>query len=118
MSARDKGIMDVSANPAVAYDAQTWTVFDSTSASGFISLYAGEYTLGGEFTQAVIDQQIDITSVAGGSQGQSSGFQLFGSTPVDSDHFYEVWVWAGGDASADGWSVFWGSAALSYGNLT
>jgi hypothetical protein len=42
---------------------------------------------------------------------------LFGSTPVDSDHFYEIWVWAGGDAEADGWSLFWGSAALSYGNL-
>ena len=114
----DNGVMDVFANPAIAYDVDTWTVLDSASASGFVGLYVGEYTLDGEFTQSVIDQTIDITSVTGGNTGQISGFCLSGSTPVDSDHFYEIWVWAGGDASADGWSEFWGSAALSKGNLT
>lgn len=114
----DNGIMEVIANPAISYDAETWTVFDSANAGGFVGLYVGEYTLQGEFVQAVIDQQIDITSVAGGDQGSTFGFPLFGVTPVDSDHFYEVWVWAGGNAEADGWSAFWGSAALSYGNLT
>jgi len=109
----DNGIMDVVSNPAISWDTETWTVFDSAHAGGFVGLYVGEYTLQGEFVQAVIDQQINITSV-----GSTSGFTLFGSTPVDSDHFYEVWVWAGGDAEADGWSAFWGSAALSYGNLT
>jgi len=43
---------------------------------------------------------------------------LIASTPVDSDHFYEIWVWAGVDAEADGWSLFRGSAALSVANLT
>ncbi|HUH84415.1 MAG TPA: hypothetical protein VLX85_07380 [Stellaceae bacterium] len=114
----DNGIMDISANPAISYDAETWTVLDSAHAGGFVGLYVGEYTLQGEFEQAVIDQQIDVTSVAGGGQGSTSGYPLFGSTPVDSNHFYEIWVWAGGDAEADGWSLFWGSAALSYGNLS
>jgi len=114
----DNGLMEVFANPSVSYDAETWTVFDSAHAGGFVGLYVGEYTLQGAFVQAVIDQQIDITSVAGGNQGSTSGYPLFGLTPVDSDHFYEIWVWAGGDAEADGWSVFWGSAALSSGNLS
>jgi hypothetical protein len=87
---------------------------DSAHAGNFIGLYVGQYTLEGEFVQAVIDQQIPL----GGGNGSTSGFPLVGISPCDSDHFYEIWVWAGGDAEADGWSVFWGSAALSYGNLT
>ena len=110
----DNGFMFVMATPSVSYEEDTWTVFDSAHAGNFIGLYVGEYTLEGQFIQAVIDQQIHI----GDGTGSTSGFPLVGSTPCDSDHFYEVWVWAGGDAEADGWSVFWGSAALSYGNIT
>jgi hypothetical protein len=110
----DNGFMFVMATPSVSYDEETWTVFDSAHAGNFIGIYVGEYTLEGQFIQAVIDQQIHI----GDGTGSTSGFPLVGSTPCDSDHFYEVWVWAGGDAEADGWSAFWGSAALSYGNIT
>lgn len=110
----DNGILNVFANPGVSYDDETWTVFDSAHAGNFIGLYVGQYTLEGEFVQAVIDQQIPI----GGGNGSTSGFPLVGFTPCDSDHFYEIWVWAGGDAEADGWSLFWGSAALSYGSIT
>jgi len=109
----DNGVLDVWANPSVSFTEDTWTVFDSAHAGNFIGLYVGQYTLQGEFVQAVIDQQIHI----GDGDGSTSGFPLFGSTPCDSDHFYEIWVWAGGDAEADGWSVFWGSAALSYGSI-
>ncbi len=110
----DNGILQVFANPSVGYDDETWTVFDSAHAGNFIGLYVGQYTLEGDFVQAVIDQQISI----GDGTGSTSGFPLIGVSPCDSDHFYEIWVWAGGDAEADGWSVFWGSAALSYGNIT
>jgi hypothetical protein len=110
----DNGILNVFSNPSVSYDEDTWTVFDSAHAGNFIGLYVGQYTLKGEFIQAVIDQQIHI----GDGTGSTSGFPLFGVTPCDSDHFYEIWVWAGGDAEADGWSVFWGSAALSFGTIT
>jgi hypothetical protein len=113
----DNGIMYLFANPPVVYDQRTWTVFDSGHAGGFIGLYVGQYTLGGEFVQAVVDQQIGLWNVSGGNQGNSSGYPLFASTPVDSDHFYEIWVWAGGDAEADGWSALWGSAALSDATL-
>jgi len=109
----DNGVLNVFANPSVSYDAQTWTVFDSAHAGNFIGLYVGEYTLDGEFVQPVIDQQISI----GDGNGSTSGFSLVGVSPCDSDHFYEIWVWAGGDAEADGWSAFWGSAALSYGSI-
>lgn len=109
----DNGVMYIASNPSISYDAETWAVLDSAHAGNFIGLYVGEYTLQGLFVQAVIDQQIKI----GDGQGSTSGFPLLGITPCDSNHFYEIWVWAGGDAEADGWSLFWGSAALSYGNI-
>jgi hypothetical protein len=114
----DNGIMDVFANPSFNYVWDSDNVFDNSHTGAFIGLYVGQYTLSGEFVQAVIDQQISLWNSGGGSdQGNNSGFPLFASTPVDSDHFYEIWVWAGGDAEADGWSAFWGSAALSSANL-
>jgi hypothetical protein len=114
----DAGIMDVSASPAFNYVWDSSNVFDSSHSGAFIGLYVGQYTLGGEFVQAVVDQQIRLWDSGGGSdQGGNSGYPLVASTPVDSDHFYEIWVWSGGDAEADGWSAFWGSAALSAANL-
>lgn len=114
----DNGIMNVNANPAFNYIWDSTNVLDSSHSGAFLGLYVGQYTLGGEFVQAVVDQQISLWNSGGGSgQGSNSGFPLFASTPVDSDHFYEIWVWAGGDAEADGWSAFWGSAALSSANL-
>jgi hypothetical protein len=114
----DNGVMFVMANPAVSYYLNTWTVFDSAHAGGFIGLYVGQYTLQGQFLGAVVDQQINLASVSGGNQGSNSAYPLWAWTPVDSAHYYDVWVWAGCDAEADGWSVFWGSAALSYGSVT
>ncbi len=115
----DAGIMDVAANPAFNYIWDSDNVFDNSHTHAFLGIYVGEYTLGGEFVRAAVDQQITLWDSGGGSnQGANSGYPLFASTPVDSDHFYEIWVWAGGDAEADGWSLFWGSAALSAANLT
>jgi hypothetical protein len=115
----DVGIMDVSANPAFNYVWSSENVFDSSHTHAFLGLYVGEYTLGGEFIRAVVDQQITLWDSGGGlDQGTNSGFPLLASTPVDSDHFYEIWVWSGGDAEGDGWSVFWGSEATSKANLT
>lgn len=110
--------MDVRSNPSFNYIWDSDNVLDSSHSHAFLGIYVGEYTLGGDFVQAVIDQQINMWDSGGGSgQGSNSGYALFGSTNVDSDHFYEIWVWAGGDAEADGWSLFWGSAALSAMNI-
>jgi hypothetical protein len=45
------------------------------------------------------------------NQGSNSGYGLFASIPVDRQHQYIIWVWCGGDVSADGFSTFWGSGA-------
>jgi hypothetical protein len=36
---------------------------------------------------------------------------------VDQDHQYIIWVWAGCDASADGWHTFSGSGAGNQLNI-
>jgi hypothetical protein len=114
----DVGIMDVASAPAFNYVWDSDNVFDNSHTQAFLGFYVGEYTLGGEFVRAAVDQQITLWDSGGGSgQGSNSGYPLFASTPVDSDHFYEIWVWSGGDAEADGWSAFWGSAALSAASL-
>jgi hypothetical protein len=105
----ENGIMDVSANPSYSYDLGTGEVLDSASVGGFIGLVVTEYTQGLEFVQAPIDQQINI---AGGG-GQSTGFPLSASTPIDSDHIYFLWVWIGTSGAGPGWSAFWGADAYS-----
>lgn len=104
----DEGILNISAGPSLGYDLQTWYVFDSANAGGFIGLYVGEYTLKGEFVSAPVDQQISIAGLGG-----ASSIPLFASMWADSDHFYEIWVWGGVNAEGDGWSAFWGSAAYA-----
>ena len=89
----DVGIMDVAAAPALNYVWDSDNVFDNSHTHAFLGLYVGEYTLGGEFVRAAVDQQITLWDSGGGSdQGSNSGYPLFASTPVDSDHFYEIWV--------------------------
>ena len=115
----ESGIMNVSSNPAFQYAWDASGFLASSHAAAFIGIYVGEYTLGGDFVQAVVDQQISLWDSDGGSgRGTKSGYPLFASTPVDTSHFYEIWVWSGGDAEGDGWSAFWGSGAGSWANLT
>ena len=54
----------------------------------------------------------------GEDRGSNSGYPLSASTPVDSDHYYVIWVQAAGEAGADGWSAAWGSESNSFLNLT
>lgn len=100
------GILDIFADPSMGYDFQTWYFLASANAGGFIGLYVGEYTLRGQFQTALVDQQINISSLGG-----SSSLPLAASIWVDSDHFYEIWVWAGVNASGDGFHTFWSSSA-------
>ncbi|KAI9768302.1 MAG: hypothetical protein M1839_004137 [Geoglossum umbratile] len=112
-------ILQVFANPSLNFSDFSYNVFDSSHTAGFIGIYVGEYTLEGAFVRAVVDQRISLYNIDGGGShsGSNSGFSLFASTAVDSSHFYEVWVWAGGDAEGDGWSLFWGSGAGSALNV-
>ena len=68
------GIMDVSAIPSFTYVWDSSNVLDSSHTGAFIGLYVGQYTLGGDFVQAVVDQQISLWDSGGGSdQGSNSG---------------------------------------------
>jgi len=114
--------LDISSNPSFNYEWVAVNTWSSSHSAAFIGLYVGEYTLEGEFVQAPVDQQISLwDSTNGGDQGSTSGYPLSASILVDSDHFYEIWVWAGSDAEGDGWTndffFTWGSYAASYLNV-
>jgi hypothetical protein len=112
--ASGKGIMHVYANPSISLDSWAYQVFADSSTHGFIGIYIGEYTLDGAFVRVVVDQRISLWNTEDGDySATNSGYSLFASTAVNSNNFYEVWVWAGGDCDGDGWSLFWGSAAGS-----
>jgi hypothetical protein len=81
-------------------------------------LYVGSYDLTGAPTGAVVDQQVTLWTDdswfrgAGGHQGSNPGFGLYAPPiPVDQDHQYIIWVWCGGDISADGWGLLSGAGA-------
>jgi hypothetical protein len=102
------------------YDICAW---DSCSADGWIGLYIESYDLTGAPTGAIIDQQVSLWSDSSWWSGDSgggsnSGFGLYASpVQVDQDHQYIIWVWAGCDASADGWHTFSGSGAGNQLNI-
>lgn len=112
----DNGILMLWANPAFNYN--WWTVCDAASAhsDAFIGFYVGRYNLSGGFDGAVIDQQISLWNddswASGGSDsGSNSGYPLFAQFEVDRSHWYAIWVWCGGNVSAQGWGGCTGSGA-------
>jgi hypothetical protein len=105
----DEGAIVATASPAIGYDFQTQWFADSAYAGGFFGLYVGEYDLNGQFSQAVVDQQINYSGTGG-----YSAYPLFAQFPADSEHYYLIWVWTGVSISADGyhWLYYsWASAS-------
>jgi hypothetical protein len=118
------GILNISATPAYNFRWWTYNAFDSSHSDAWIGLYVGAYDLGGTFTSAPIDQKLylwdeshDFLASPDGS-GSNSGYPLNAGTFVNSDQFYEIWVWCGGSISADGDHTFWSSFAGSFLNVT
>lgn len=114
----DTGILRVWANPALNYDWGDWCTLDGAGSDGWVGLYIGEYDAdGGGFVAAPVDQQASLWSDnswwagVGAQEGTNSGYPLFAELDVDSDHFYEIWVWGGTDVYAAGWGTFSGSGA-------
>ena len=104
----DNGIMDITATPGLSADLQTSYFLDSATADGFIGLIVEQFTLGGEFVQTVVDQQISLSSLG----GATSGLPLAASTPVDGDHYYTTAVWVGINVYGDGSGIIsWSMAA-------
>jgi hypothetical protein len=104
------GFMNVSAIPSITYSYGNRAWLSHAHTHAFIGLYIGQYTPGGDFVQAVVDQRINLWDLDTDNDftGSSSGFPLSAFLPVDGNHFYEIWVWAGGDSESNG---------LSYSNL-
>jgi hypothetical protein len=114
----DNGTMQVSANPSLNYGWYSSNVLDSSHTRAYFGLHVEEYDLSDVYVQTVIDQQIILWDSTGGQDsGTNSGYPLFASTPVDSDHYYDIWVLAFGDAEGDGDHTFYGSFADSEANL-
>jgi hypothetical protein len=114
----DNGIMQVFANPSLNYGWESLNVLDSSHTRAYFGLHVEAYTLSDVYVQTVIDQHIILWDSTGGQdRGSNSGYPLSASTPVDSDHYYDIWVLAYGDAEADGWSTGWGSGARSEASL-
>jgi hypothetical protein len=110
----DNGIMDVYATPAFNYSWDSTNFLDSSHSAGVIGLQIDQYTEGDEYVATPVNQSIVLWNSTGGSdRGSNSGYPLFASTPVDSDHYYVIWVQAAGDVEADGWSAAWGSGATA-----
>jgi hypothetical protein len=114
----ENGILQVWSSPALNYDWGDWCVFDGAGSDGWLGLYVGEYAVdGGGFVSAPVDQQINLWSDnswwsgVGSQQGSNSGYPLSAQLQVDSDHFYEIWVWGGTDVYGAGWGTFSGSGA-------
>jgi hypothetical protein len=114
----DTGILRVWANPALNFDWGDWCVLDGAGSDGWVGLYVGEYDVdGGGFVASPVDQQASLWSDnswwagVGEQEGSNSGYPLFAELDVDSDHFYEIWVWGGTDVYAAGWGTFSGSGS-------
>jgi hypothetical protein len=113
----ENGTLQVWSSPA--YTDQWYDIcsFDSAHTDGWIGLYVASYDLTGAPTGALVNQQISLWSDSswwsgGTGQGSNSGFGLYAPPiQVDQDHQYVIWVWAGGDVSAQGWGTFSGSGA-------
>jgi hypothetical protein len=111
------GTLQIWSAPSFNYFWGTVCDLDSAHADAWIGLFVGSYDLAGRWTGAVVDQQITLwsdDSFVYGSRsnpGSNSGYGLFASIPVDRQHQYIIWVWCGGDVSADGFHILWGSGA-------
>jgi len=110
------GILRVSANPSINYRWWDYCALASAHTDGFIGLYIGRYNLSGGFDAAPVNQQRSIWNDSswwsgGGGSGSNSGFGLSAQLNVDNSHWYALWVWCGGNVSAEGWHTFSGSGA-------
>ncbi len=100
------GLMNISSNPSITYSYGNAAFLSHAQTHAFLGFYVGQYTLGGDFTGAVIDQEINLWDMETDHDisGSSAGFPLVATVPVDSNHFYEIWVWAGGHVQSSSFS--------------
>jgi hypothetical protein len=112
------GTLQVWSSPSYTDDWGTYCVLDGAAADAWMGLYIESYDLAGAATGTVVDQQPLLWSDSswwsgtGSEEGSNSGYGLYAPPiQVDQDHQYIIWVWMGGDISAQGWGTFSGSGA-------
>jgi hypothetical protein len=112
------GFLQITANVALNWTWWTYNVFDSSHSDGWLGIYVGSYDSNGtQYTH--IDQRVTIWNedhsfLAGpDGRGSNSGWPLSSAQFINSDSFYEVWVWCGGSASGFGQGFLNGSWAGS-----
>jgi hypothetical protein len=117
------GDLQVWASPSFTDQWWDFCTFDSAHADGWIGLYIQSYDLTDAPTATLVDQQISLWSDSSwwsgtSGQGSNTGYGLYAPPmQVDQDHQYAIWVWAGGDVSADGWGTISGSVAGDVMNI-
>ncbi len=115
----NNGIVHLSSAPALNFGWGDWCTLDGAHTDGWIGLIVGRYNLSGGFDAWAVNQTINLWSDdswwsgTGWQTGTNSGYPLNAWFTVDSSHWYAMWIWCGGDISADGWHTFWGSGAGS-----
>lgn len=120
----DNGVLILTSTPALNFGWGDWCGFDSCHSDGWIGLIVGRYNLSGGFDGWSVDEMVNLWSDdswwhgAGWHTGTNSGYSLAAWFSVDSSHWYAMWVWCGGDISADGWGTFTGSGAASTMSVT
>ena len=119
------GSLQIWSTPAFNYLWGTVCDLASAHADAWIGLYVGSYDLAGSFVGEVIDQRITLwtdDSWLYGSRlntGSNSGYGIYAPPiPVDRQHQYIIWVWCGGEVSADGFHLFNGSGAVDQLNIS
>lgn len=113
----ENGILHLTSASALNFGWGDWCDLDGAHTDGWIGLIVGCYNLSGGLDGWSIDQMINLWSDdswwsgTGWQTGSNSGYPLDAWFSVDSSHWYAMWIWCGGDVSADGWHAFWGSGA-------
>ena len=115
------GIMQVTSNPSLQWSWWTYNVFDSSHSDGWIGIYVGSYDLNGtQYTH--VDQRVTLWSedhsflASPDGSGSNSGLPLLEGQFINSDSFFEVWVWCGGSVSGAGQGFLngsWAGSAIS-----
>jgi hypothetical protein len=112
------GYLHVWANPPFSYDWETVCWFATAHSDGWLGLYVGQFTLAGILDWVPVSQHIFQWRQDGflgttGSLGRNPPYPLSAFFPVNTAHWYGIWVWSGGSIYGDGMNVAWGSSAWS-----
>lgn len=112
----ENGILRLTSRPSFNYNWWDYCTLASAHSDGFIGMYVGRYNQSGGFDRTIVDQKRSLWSDSswwsgGSGRGSNSGFPLSAQFNVDRSHWYALWIWCGGNISAEGFHTFHGSGS-------